>query len=232
MVSRSIVPALLLSMASLATASATPPLRAAAAGSTAASLTVADAAQRVTSEKASVDAEIGALQIHIEELDAGSAASQVEASGIRGQADAYLQSAEAQLLKRSVDSYDASCVNRMLIGNQIYTCAIAHDKLQKLAARHNQTMVEFRRSLAEQNIRTRQIRAEIALTRNEIQDLQKYSAWLDSARETIAKTCGGLSAGAGSSEAIEPRCGQVPFDRVPADLPPCEAERCPAWAQP
>lgn len=226
MVSRSIVSALLLSMAPLAAVSTTTPLRAALG------LTVADAAQMVASEKTSVDAEIRSLQAHAAELEVGSAASQVEANAVRGQIDAYLKSSEVQLLKSNVDAYNASCTNRMLIGNQSFTCGIAHEKLQKLATRHNQTMTEFRHRLVEQNIRTRQIENEILLTRDKIQDLQNYAPWLELAREKIATACGGLSASATSREEIEPRCGHVPFDRVRVDLPPCEGQRCRTWGQP
>lgn len=231
MISRSIASALVFSVAWLATVSAVTPLRAAAGESAAPSITVADAAQMVASEQASVDAEIGSLQTHIEGLEADSATGQVEADGVRGQADDYLKSSEVQLLQRNIDSYDASCMGRMLIGGQRYTCAIAHDKLQKLASRHNQTMEEFRRRLDEQNNRTRQIKTKIGLTRHKIQILQNYASWLELAREKIAKACGGLTTGAGSREEIEHRCGHVRFDSVRLDLPPCEARRCPAWGR-
>lgn len=226
MTSRSIASALCLAIA----ASAATPLRAAAAAPAAAGVTVADAAQRVANEQAAVDAEIGSLQIHIEELEAGGAVDQVEASGIRSEAGAYLKSSAAQLLKKNVDNYNASCVGRVLIGNQSYVCSIARDKLQKLAAGHNQAMAEFRRRLGEQENRLRQIGVEIGSTRDKLQDLQKYASWLELAREKIAKACAGLPTSAGAPK--EPRCGHARFDSLRADLPPCEAERCPAWGRP
>jgi hypothetical protein len=232
MISRSIASALVFSMASLATASATPPLGAAAEGSAAPSVTVADAAQRVAGEQASVDAEIGSLQAHAKDLVVGGAVSQVEADGVREQAVAYLRSPEVQALKKTLVRYNTSCTHRVLIGNQGYTCAIAHDKLKTFVTHHSQAMAEFQKRVDEQNNRTEQIKTEFVLTSNKIQDLQKYASWLELAREKIAKACGGPSPSAGSREEIERRCGQIRFDSLRADLPPCESERCPPWGRP
>lgn len=226
MVSRSIAPVLLLSMTSLTAVSAAIPATALAEGAGAPGITVADAAQRIASEQATVDAQIGLLQTHLAVLDVDGAASQVEADGVRSQADAYLTSPEAQRLKSNIEGYDASCTNRMLIGGQRYTCGAASVRLGKLADRYNQAADEFHERLDEQSRRARRIRTEVALTRNRLQNLQTYAAWLGSARETIAKACGG------PVEEIERRCGQVRFDSLRVGLPPCELERCPAWAQP
>lgn len=223
--SRSIAPVLLLSMASLTAVPAAIP--ALAEDAAAPGMTVAEAAQRVDSEQASVDAEIGLLQTHLAVLDVDEAASRVEADGVRSLADAYLDSSEAQRLKSKVADYDASCTNRVLIGGQGNACGAASVKLGKLVAGYNQAAAEFGRRLDAQSRRAQRIRTEIAQTRARIQTLKTYAAWLRSARETLAEACGG-----GSPGETERRCGRVRFDSLRADLPPCDLERCPAWTQP